>query len=258
MRPKLKKLSYILNQNINTQQDQPKDEFELGKVLVFDKPLNWTSFDIVNKIRYLLRNYRKLKKIKVGHAGTLDPLATGLLIVCTGKKTKEITTYQDHDKEYIAKVKLGATTPSFDLETEIDNIKDASHITENQVNECLKTFIGKQEQYPPVYSAKKIDGKPAFLLAHKGRGDELKMRPHIIEIQELEILNWDNDNKEFELRVACSKGTYIRSLANDIGQKLGVGAHLTGLIRTRIGDFTLKNAINIENFEKNLADSQIF
>ncbi|MBR4265188.1 MAG: tRNA pseudouridine(55) synthase TruB [Bacteroidales bacterium] len=247
-----------MSQNSNNQQQEQKDEFELGKVLVFDKPLDWTSFDIVNKIRYMLRHYRHLKKIKVGHAGTLDPLATGILIVCTGKKTKEITTYQDHDKEYVAKVKLGATTPSYDLETEIDSVTDASHITENEVKACLETFLGEQEQYPPVYSAKKIDGKPAFVLAHQGRGDEVKMRPHVVVIHELEVLSWDDSNKEFELRVACSKGTYIRSLAHDIGKKLGVGAHLTGLRRTKIGEITLKDAITIENFEKNLADSQIF
>lgn len=245
-----------MNQNVNNSQEQPKDEFELGKVVVIDKPLNWTSFDIVNKIRILLRNYKGLRKIKVGHAGTLDPLATGVLIVCTGKKTKEITTYQDHDKEYVATIRVGATTPSFDLETEIDSTADASHITEDDIKECLKTFIGVQEQYPPVYSAKKIDGKPAFIAAHKGKGDEVKMRPQTIEIKDIELLDFNNDTKEFKARVSCSKGTYIRSLANDIGKRLKVGAHLAGLIRTRIGEITLENATTIEIFEKFLQDSQ--
>ena len=235
--------------------NSPKDEFEIGKVLFFDKPLQWTSFDIVNKVRNLLKNYRGLKKLKVGHAGTLDPLATGLLIVCTGKKTKEITSYQDYNKEYLATVKLGAVTPSFDLETEIIAQGDASHITENDVIECLKTFIGEQLQYPPVYSAKKIDGKPAFLLAHKGRGEELTMRAHLINIFEIELLRFDNQNKEFDIHVACSKGTYIRSLANDIGKKLGVGAYLAGLRRTKIGDSSLENALTIENFENILKES---
>lgn len=244
--------------NITTtqQEEKPKDEFELGKVLVFDKPLRWTSFDIVNKVRYLLRHYRGLKKIKVGHAGTLDPLATGVLIVCTGKKTKEIISYQDHGKEYIATVKLGATTPSYDLETEPENFKDTSLVTENSLVETLKGFLGRQEQYPPVYSAKKIDGKPAFIFAHKGRGDEVKMRAQLIEITLLNLLEFNPLDKEFKIQVACSKGTYIRSLAHDIGQKLGVGAYLTGLRRTRIGDIGLENAISIENFELFLAESQ--
>ena len=201
-------------------------------------------------------HYRGLKKIKVGHAGTLDPLATGVLIVCTGKKTKEITSYQDHGKEYEATIKLGAVTPSYDLETEPQDFKDTSSVTENDVAECLKSFIGEQQQYPPVYSAKKIDGKPAFIFAHKGRGDEITMRAQLIEITSINLLEFNSLTKEFKIRVACSKGTYIRSLAHDIGQKLGVGAYLTGLVRTRIGDIDLKNAISIENFELFLAESQ--
>ena len=236
--------------------EEPKDEFELGKVIVFDKPLKWTSFDIVNKVRYLLRSYRGLKKIKVGHAGTLDPLATGVLIVCTGKKTKEILSYQEHTKEYVATIRLGAVTPSYDLETEIIPQSDASHITEKDVVDCLKTFLGEQLQYPPVYSAKKIDGKPAFLLAHKGRGDEVKMRAQQIEIFDLELLEFDDSKKEFKVRVGCSKGTYIRSLAHDFGQRIGTGAYLSGLCRTKIGEISLKNAVTIENFEKMLAESQ--
>lgn len=240
----------------DNQTQQPTDPFTLGQVLVFDKPLRWTSFDLVNKVRYMLKTHLGIKKIKVGHAGTLDPLASGLLIVCTGRKTKEITTFQDHDKEYIATVQLGATTPSFDLETEPENFKDVSGITREQVEECLKTFVGNQIQYPPVYSAKKIDGKPAYISAHKGRGDEVKMRPHPIEIYSIEITEWDDEKKLFKASVACSKGTYIRSLANDIGERLGVGAHLAGLRRTKIGSISLETAIKLEDFEKNLDNYQ--
>ena len=238
-------------------QNPPQDDpYVLGQVIVLDKPLKWTSFDIVNKVRYLLRHYRRLRKVKVGHAGTLDPLATGILIVCTGRKTKEITTYQDHDKEYVATIRLGATTPSFDLETEPCNFVDTKHITRDDVEQCLKTFIGSQQQYPPVYSAKKINGERAFVAAHEGRGDEVKMRPTMIEIFAIEILDWNDDTKELKARVHCSKGTYIRSLANDIGAKLGVGGYLAGLRRTRIGEITLKNAISIEDFEEKLRQSQ--
>jgi tRNA pseudouridine55 synthase len=245
--------SVILNTQPNGGvQATPQDPYEIGQVVVLDKPLTWTSFDIVNKVRYLLRRYRGLRKVKVGHAGTLDPLATGILIVCTGRKTKEITTYQDHDKEYVATIRLGAETPSFDLETEPFNLVDTKHITKDMVEQCLNTFIGQQQQYPPVYSAKKINGERAFVAAHEGRGDEVKMRPHIIEVFAIEILEWNDETKEFKARVHCSKGTYIRSLAHDIGKKLGVGGHLAGLRRTRIGEITLKNAISIEDFEKKL------
>ncbi|MCQ2974704.1 MAG: tRNA pseudouridine(55) synthase TruB [Bacteroidales bacterium] len=247
-----------MNQQNNNPQNnqQPTDKFSLGQVLVFDKPLKWTSFDLVNKVRYMLKTNLGIKKIKVGHAGTLDPLATGVLIVCTGKKTKEITTFQDHDKEYIATIQLGSTTPSFDLETQPENFVDTTNISEQMVQDCLKSFLGNQIQYPPVYSAKKIDGKPAYISAHKGRGDEVKMRPNQIEITELQIIEWNDLNKCFKLRVACSKGTYIRSLANDIGKKLGVGAHLAGLRRTRIGEINLNSAILIEDFEKSLKSYQ--
>ena len=245
-----------MNQQLTTISQQDQDPYVLGQVIVLDKPLKWTSFDIVNKVRYLLRHYRRLRKVKVGHAGTLDPLATGILIVCTGRKTKEITTYQDHDKEYVATIRLGAVTPSFDLETEPCNQIDASHIMRDDVEQCLKTFIGSQQQYPPVYSAKKINGERAFVAAHEGRGDEVKMRPTMIEIFAIEIIEWNDDSKEFKARVHCSKGTYIRSLANDIGAKLGVGGYLAGLRRTRIGEITLKNAISIEDFEEKLRQSQ--
>ena len=246
-----------MNQPLSSIAQNPQDDpYVLGQVIVLDKPLKWTSFDIVNKVRYLLRHYRRLRKVKVGHAGTLDPLASGILIVCTGRKTKKITTYQDHDKEYVATIRLGATTPSFDLETEPCNHIDASHITRDDVEQCLKTFIGSQQQYPPVYSAKKINGERAFVAAHEGRGDEVKMRPTMIEIFAIEILDWNDETKELKARVHCSKGTYIRSLANDIGAKLGVGGYLAGLRRTRIGEITLKNAISIEDFEEKLRQSQ--
>ncbi len=240
----------------NYTENKPLDPYEEGQSIVLDKPLRWTSFDIVNKVRYLLRRYRGLKKVKVGHAGTLDPLATGVLIVCTGRMTKQITTFQDHDKEYVATIRLGATTPSFDLETEPTNFVDAKHITREQVEQCLKTFAGSQQQYPPVYSAKKINGERAFVAAHEGRGDEVKMRPTMIEIFAIEILDWNDETKEFRARVHCSKGTYIRSLANDIGARLGVGGYLAGLRRTRIGEISIKNAISIEDFEKKLQESQ--
>lgn len=243
-------------QATNNNQQEPLDPFQIGQVVVFDKPLKWTSFDMVNKVRYLIRHYRGLRKIKVGHAGTLDPLATGVLIVCTGRKTKEITTYQDHDKEYIATVRLGATTPSFDLETEPGNFVDTGHITLEAINDCLKTFLGEQIQYPPVYSAKKINGERAFVAAHEGRADEVKMRPQVIEIMDLEVTEYHDDTKEFKLRVHCSKGTYIRSLANDLGKRLGVGGYLAGLRRTRIGGIRVENAISIENFEKSLQISE--
>ena len=235
------------------QTQQPTDPFSLGQVLVFDKPLRWTSFDLVNKVRYMLKTHLGIKKIKVGHAGTLDPLASGLLIVCTGRKTKEITTYQDHDKQYIATIQLGATTPSFDLETEPENFKDVASVTREMVENCLKTFVGEQTQYPPVYSAKKIDGKPAYISAHKGRADEVKMRPHLIYIYAINITEWDQDTKQFKAIVSCSKGTYIRSLAHDIGQRLGVGAYLAGLRRTQIGEISIESAISLEDFEKKLS-----
>ena len=236
------------------QTQQPTDPFSLGQVLVFDKPLRWTSFDLVNKVRYMLKTHLGIKKIKVGHAGTLDPLASGLLIVCTGRKTKEITTFQDHDKKYIATIQLGATTPSFDLETEPENFKDSSSVTREMVENCLKTFIGEQTQYPPVYSAKKIDGKPAYISAHKGRADEVKMRPHLIYIYAIDITEWDENKKQFKAIVSCSKGTYIRSLAHDIGQRLGVGAYLAGLRRTQIGEISIESAISLEDFEKKLSN----
>ena len=227
------------------QQQTADDIYTQGQVLIFNKPLHWTSFDLVNKVRWLI-SHSIGKKIKVGHAGTLDPLATGLMIICTGKKTKEITTFQDHDKEYIADIKLGATTPSFDLETEINQTYDCSFVTKPLAEETLKTFLGRQIQYPPVFSAKKINGKRVYESAR--RGEQVKTRPQEIEIKEIELL----DFKDYiiKVRVLCSKGTYIRTLADDLGKRLNTGAHLIGLKRTKIGNITLNNAMQIEDFEK--------
>ena len=219
-----------------------------GAILYIDKPLTWTSFDVVNKIRKSLKYHLGIQKIKVGHAGTLDPLATGLVIICTGKATKQIMQYQDMDKEYTAQVRLGATTPSFDLETEVDKSYPWEHITQEQIEKALSDFTGEQEQMPPIYSAKSVDGKRAYVMARKGKRVELK--PQKIHISRLELLSVKLP--DLSLQVECSKGTYIRSLARDLGEKLDSGAHLTGLRRTRIGPYELDRAISIENFENNL------
>ncbi len=215
-----------------------------GAVLFIDKPLTWTSFDVVNKIRKSLRHYLGIQKIKVGHAGTLDPLATGLVIICTGKATKQIMQYQDLDKAYDAQVRLGSTTPSFDLETEIDETFPWEHITQEMVSMSLKQFTGELQQLPPQYSAKSVDGKRAYDMARKGKTVELK--PQQITINHLELLSFTPP--DLTIQVECSKGTYIRSLARDIGISLKSGGHLTGLRRTRIGPHRVDQAISIENF----------
>jgi tRNA pseudouridine55 synthase len=219
-----------------------------GSILFIDKPLTWTSFDVVNKIRRLLKTQLGIKKIKVGHAGTLDPLATGLVIICTGKATKQIMQFQDMDKAYTAQVRLGATTPSFDLETEVDQTYSWEHISQEEIQEVLSDLQGEQEQMPPQFSAKSMDGKRAYVMARKGEKVELKTQK--IHISRLKLLR--AELPELTLHVECSKGTYIRSLARDLGEKLGSGAHLTGLRRTRIGPYGLDRAISLENFEKNL------
>jgi tRNA pseudouridine55 synthase len=224
------------------------EEFALGKILLFDKPLYWTSFDLVRKIKGILKNRLDLKKLKVGHAGTLDPLATGLMIVCTGKETKNIEKYQAEFKEYKAVITLGATTPSFDLETNVDVTYPTEHITLADVERVLNGLMGKGMQQPPDYSARFINGKRAYILARKGEVVDLPMKE--IEIRSIELIRFVLPVIEF--RVVCSKGTYVRSLARDIGKELGSGAHLTGLVRTSIGDFSLKDAIKIEEFERNL------
>ncbi len=226
-----------------------EERFREGQVLLINKPLDWTSFDIVNKIRLSLKRYLGIKKIKVGHAGTLDPLATGLVIVCTGRATKQIDQFLGMDKQYLANVRLGATTPSFDLETEADKHFPTEHITQEMLDAAIASLTGEIEQVPPMFSALKINGRKAYDLARQGKEVELKARK--ITISELKLLK--RDDKDLELDVSCSKGTYIRSLARDLGYELESGAHLTGLIRTRIGPYMLSESISIEEFEKNLA-----
>ena len=207
-----------------------------GYVLLVDKPLEWTSFDVVKKLKYALN----LKK--VGHAGTLDPLATGLLILCTGKKTKQIESFQNQGKEYEGTLVLGQTTPSYDLETEATEAVDISKITEQLINEATLNFKGEVEQTPPIYSAVKVNGKRAYM--HARKGDDIKLRSRTVQIDRFDILNIDLPQVRF--LVSCSKGTYIRSLVNDFGIKLGVGAYLSQLRRTKIGDYKVTDANTIE------------
>jgi len=224
------------------------EDYQSGQVLLIDKPLNWTSFQVVNKLRWEIRQAFNIKKIKVGHAGTLDPLATGLLVICTGKMTKQISTFQGQIKEYTGTFVLGSTTPSFDLETEINETFQTEHITEDLVNKTTKQFIGDIEQFPPVFSAIKKDGKRLYEFARAGEAVDIKSR--IVTINEFEITRFENN--EIDFRVVCSKGTYIRSLANDFGKALNSGAHLAKLRRTKIGDFNVENADSIEDFILNL------
>jgi len=220
-------------------------QFQEGEVLLFNKPLHWTSFQLVNKVRWLIKRDLKVKKIKVGHAGTLDPLANGLMILCTGKKTKEINQYQAAEKEYIATIKLGATTPSYDGETVENYFYGTQHINEDLIKKTILTFLGDIEQYPPIFSAIKVGGKKLYESARKGKDVEIKARN--INIKELEILSIQMPC--VKLRVACSKGTYIRSLAYDIGKALNSGAWLSKLQRTKIGEYSLETSIDIQDFE---------
>lgn len=219
-------------------------DFKAGEVLLVDKPLTWTSFDVVNKLRYQLKHKTGIKRFKVGHAGTLDPLASGLLIVCCGKATKTIDSYMGMPKEYTGTIVLGATRPSYDMETEIDQTFDISHITESAVHEAVQSFLGTIEQIPPLFSAKKIDGKKAYEFARKGV--DLDLKPNVITIHEYEITRLELP--EIDFRVKCSKGTYIRSLAHDLGQKLNVGGYLKSLRRTAIGDHKVADASSIEEW----------
>lgn len=228
-------------------------DFKGGEILVFDKPLEWTSFDLVQKVRNNLCRKMRIKKLKVGHAGTLDPMATGIMVLCTGKATKKIEELQAGEKEYIATLKLGATTPSFDLETKEDATYDTGHITEELFRETVQKFIGTIEQVPPEYSAVKVEGQRAYDLARKGQSVELK--PKILVVKEIEVLQFARS--EAKLRIVCGKGTYIRALARDIGQVLNSGAYLTGLQRTRVGDFTLDKAQQIDEFLASLKDMAI-
>ena len=213
-----------------------------GEVLFVNKPLHWTSFNLVSKLRWKLQKTLKMKKLKVGHAGTLDPLATGVMIICTGKSTKLIESFQYQTKEYIATLELGATTPSFDLELPIDATFPTEHITRELIDEIIPRFTGEIWQVPPVYSAVKVDGKRAYDYARDGQEVELKAK--LLVIDEIEVL--DFSLPVLKIRVVCSKGTYIRALARDIGEALGSGAHLTGLERTRIGEVKLTDCWGIE------------
>lgn len=229
-------------------------DFYKGEILLINKPLRWTSFQAVNKLKHGLKRHPslfidgKFVHLKIGHAGTLDPLATGLLIICTGKKTKEIQTFQDQKKEYTGTFFIGATTPCFDLEKPVDKTYPTDHITSEMILETASSFIGVQEQTPPLFSAVLVNGERAYDIARKGETAELKARR--IEIMEFEITRIQLPEVDF--RIVCSKGTYIRSIARDIGEKLNSGAHLIKLCRTRIGDFALENALEPEVFLKGI------
>jgi tRNA pseudouridine55 synthase len=216
-----------------------------GQILLFNKPLYWTSFDLVNKVRIIIRNSLGIKNIKVGHAGTLDPLAEGLMIICTGKATKRINEFRDLDKEYVATIRLGQTTESHDLETEVSGIFPVEHITKEMVNKVFSTFIGELQQVPPVHSAKMIRGKRAYEYARKGEMKQLA--PVKVYIRAIELL--DFNLPDIEIKLNCSKGTYVRAFARDLGLALETGACLAHLRRTSIGEYKLENAFSIENFE---------
>ena len=225
-------------------------DYQTGQVLLIDKPLEWTSFQVVNKLRWEIRQKFNIKKIKVGHAGTLDPKATGLLIICTGKFTKKINEYQGQAKEYTGVITIGATRPSCDMETEIDQTFDFNTITKNQIQEATAQFLGEIDQVPPIFSAIKKDGVRLYELARKGETTEIKSRK--ITIYEFEITQIQLPNISF--RIKCSKGTYIRAIARDFGKALGNGAYLSELRRTKIGDFTVTEAQNITEFISSLKD----
>ena len=216
-------------------------DFIRGEILVLNKPLDWTSFDLVQKVRNMLCRLLKIKKLKIGHAGTLDPKATGVMVLCSGKLTKQIDEIQADEKEYIALLKVGATTPSFDLETEEDEQFETAQITRETVAKILPLFIGAIEQVPPAYSAIKVDGKRAYQFARKGK--EVELKPKLLVIKEIELIKFELP--QIELRIVCSKGTYIRALARDIGKALNSGAYLIGLERTRIGKYTIDQSLDL-------------
>lgn len=222
---------------------QAKYDFLSGEILLVDKPLNWTSFDVVNKIRYAIRKHFGWKKLKVGHAGTLDPLATGLLVICTGKYTKRIQDLQNDTKTYTGCIRVGATTASYDLETEPENAKDFSHLIQADLLSAAKQLTGKLNQVPPLFSAKKQDGKVAYIEARKGR--EMELKPHWIEVFSFDITQVDLPNVHFSIH--CSKGTYIRSLAHDFGRIVGCGAYLSELRRTQSGEFSIEKAMDLDD-----------
>ncbi len=228
-------------------------DFISGEIIGIDKPLGWTSFDAVKRLRGAIQRRLHVKKFKVGHAGTLDPLATGVLIICTGRATRRIEELQNGDKEYVATIRLGATTPSYDLETQIDREFPWEHITREQIEEVLPGFIGKIMQVPPVFSAVKVEGKRAYNLARKGKEVELKAKP--LEIKEMEILSCNLP--EVVLRIVCSKGTYIRAIARDLGEALGSGAHLTALRRTRVGRVKAEECWSVEEAIERIATAEL-
>jgi len=224
------------------------EDFKNGQILVFDKPLEWTSFQLVNKVRWLIKKSCGIKKIKVGHAGTLDPLATGVLVICTGKFTKKIPELQGQQKEYTGTFTFGGTTPSYDLETEVDQTFSVEHLTEEKLKKATIQFTGEIEQYPPVFSALKKDGKRLYEYARKG--EEVKIDPRKVTISSFELT--DIQLPKIDFKVSCSKGTYIRSLAHDFGKAVESGAHLSALKRTKSGDFFIENAYNLETFTSKL------
>ncbi|MDR0692935.1 MAG: tRNA pseudouridine(55) synthase TruB [Prevotellaceae bacterium] len=226
---------------------------EEGAIIPVDKPYGWTSADVVRKVKFMLQKKTGLKHIKVGHAGTLDPLATGLLVLCAGKATKQTERLQAEEKEYVAHIRLGATTPSFDLEKEIDHTYPFEHITREAVEQALQQFTGTQEQVPPVFSAKLIDGKRAYTLAREGKTTEMK--PAVVTIYEMEIQHFALP--KLIVRITCSKGTYIRSLARDLGVALQSGGHLTDLRRTRSGKYHISNACSIAEIENKLKNWKV-
>ncbi len=221
-------------------------DFIAGEVLAIYKPYKWTSFQIVNKVRYHLSRKLGVKRFKVGHAGTLDPLATGVLLLCTGKATKRIEELQAHTKEYVAELMLGATTPSFDMEHPVNATFPTEHITEETIRNVLGQFIGDIAQRPPLFSACKVDGKRAYDLARKG--SDMELAPKQIHIDEIELL--ECNLPQIKIRVVCGKGTYIRSLARDIGEALNSGAYLTSLTRTRVGDYKIEECLSPDNFQE--------
>lgn len=231
--------------------------FYTGQIFAFDKPLGLTSFQLVAKVRWLLTRAMQGKKIKVGHAGTLDPLATGVIIVCTGRATKKIEQLQAGIKEYVATLALGATTPSYDLEHPIDATYPTEHINEALVRQILEQFKGEIMQVPPIYSACKIKGERAYDLARKGRADEIELKAKPLRIEEIELLSYDSEKPSITLRIVCSKGTYIRALARDIGEALKSGAHLTALRRTRVGEYNASQCFTLDSFEQWLGTQTI-
>lgn len=228
--------------------------FQTGEIIAIDKPYRMSSFGALAHIRYVLSKFLH-HKVKIGHAGTLDPLATGVLVLCTGKKTKEIDQLQTHTKEYTATLQLGATTASYDLEHTVDHTYPTRHITRQLIEETLPQFVGDIQQVPPTYSAVKVNGDRAYAL--RRAGEDVTLKPKNVRIDEIELTHYDDENKQLGLRVVCGKGTYIRSLARDLGRALGSGAFLTELRRTRVGDFTVDNCVSFENFREWLEQQEI-